>query len=173
MHTAWSASRTCSASRSAVEYTATASQPSSCSARITRTAISPRFATSTLSNTSGGPLERVERAAVDGLELEQELAVLDGAPVRHVDLAHDALNLRLDLVHELHRLEDAERLPDSDSVALLHERGRAGLRRAIERPDHRRLDPNEPVLRRGRGERRRLGLLQRRGRRHGSARLLG
>src|SRR3954471_22071106 len=41
---------TCCASRSASEYTATDSIPSSSSARMTRTAISPRLATSTLVN---------------------------------------------------------------------------------------------------------------------------
>src|SRR5256714_8034232 len=50
MHTARSARRVCSAPASAVENTATASIPSSCSARITRTATSPRFATRTLEN---------------------------------------------------------------------------------------------------------------------------
>jgi len=53
IRTARSASRTCSESSSAVEYTATASTPSSCRARITRTAISPRFATRTRLNTGG------------------------------------------------------------------------------------------------------------------------
>src|SRR5438309_4093729 len=51
MRTARSASRTWSAFSSAVEYTATASTPSSCSARMTRTAISPRLATRTRVNT--------------------------------------------------------------------------------------------------------------------------
>src|SRR5438067_3804165 len=53
MHTARSARRVWSAPASAVEYTATASIPSSCSARITRTATSPRFATRTRENISG------------------------------------------------------------------------------------------------------------------------
>src|SRR5262249_48741715 len=47
MWTAWSASRTCRAPRSQSEYTATAGIPSSRHARMTRTAISPRFAIST------------------------------------------------------------------------------------------------------------------------------
>src|SRR5205814_6677121 len=103
MHTAWSARRTCIASLSAVEYTATASTPSSCSARITRTAISPRFATRTRLN--------MERTPVQRLELEQQLAVLDGCAVDDMELADDPLDLGLDLVHQLHGLEDAERLP--------------------------------------------------------------
>src|SRR5437868_2961991 len=71
MRTARSASRTCSASSSAVEYTATASMPSSCSARMTRTAISPRFATRTRVNTRRvygrgveAPLEKTELGLV-------------------------------------------------------------------------------------------------------------
>src|SRR5215207_1849057 len=51
MHTARSAMRTCSACSSAVEYTATASTSSSWSARMMRTAISPRLATRTRLNT--------------------------------------------------------------------------------------------------------------------------
>src|SRR5215471_12128038 len=47
MCTAWSASRTCRAPRSQSEYTATVGIPSSRHARMTRTAISPRFAIST------------------------------------------------------------------------------------------------------------------------------
>src|SRR5690349_9926348 len=42
--------RTCSASRSGSAYTATEPMPASLQARITRTAISPRFATSTFCN---------------------------------------------------------------------------------------------------------------------------
>src|SRR5947208_8487747 len=44
MQTSSSANRTCSDSRSASEYTATVCTPSSRQARITRSAISPRFA---------------------------------------------------------------------------------------------------------------------------------
>src|SRR5581483_3992273 len=47
MEIASSALRTCKAVSSALEYTATVSSPSSLHARITRKAISPRFATST------------------------------------------------------------------------------------------------------------------------------
>src|SRR5262245_50159822 len=47
MATARSAARTCGEDRSASEYTATASRPSSWHARTMRSAISPRLATST------------------------------------------------------------------------------------------------------------------------------
>ena len=65
-----------------------------------------------------------------------------------MDRADDRLGVGLDLVHQLHRLEDAERLPRADRVALLDERRRAGLRRAVEGADHRRLDADEAVARR-------------------------
>src|SRR5437588_9580292 len=154
MHTARSARRVWSAPASAVEYTATASTSSSCSARITRTATSPRFATSTRENiarrrprTSLAMSQRVERPADHGLELEEHLAEFHGLRVLDEDRTDDAVDVRLHLVHELHRLEDAERLPGSDGLSLLDERRRARLRRAVERSDHRRLDPNQPVRR--------------------------
>src|SRR5216684_3573179 len=50
MHTLSSASRTCIASSSAVECTATVGMPSSLQARSTRSAISPRLAMRILSN---------------------------------------------------------------------------------------------------------------------------
>ena len=94
----------------------------------------------------------VEGAAVDRLELEEELAVLDRLGVADVDRADDRLDLRLHLVHQLHRLEDAERLPGRDRVALLDERCGVRRRRAVERPDHRALDAHERVVaRRDRG----------------------
>ena len=66
-----------------------------------------------------------------------------------MDRPDNALDVGLDLVHQLHRLEDAERLSGSDRLAFLHERFCAGLRRAVERADHRRLDAHDPVRRRG------------------------
>jgi hypothetical protein len=51
MRYASSASRACSESRSASEYTATLATPISLKARIMRTEISPRFATRTFPNT--------------------------------------------------------------------------------------------------------------------------
>src|SRR3954468_20481215 len=109
MQTARSASFTQAPSRSTVEYTATASTPSSWQARITRTAISPRFATRTRPNISR--LRRVELE--EGLTELHELRVVDQ------DAPHPAGVLRLELVEELHRLEHAQRLADLDRVALL------------------------------------------------------
>src|SRR5688572_16211669 len=109
--------------------------PSSCSARITRTAISPRFATSTRSNMS---LDDGRRR--DGLELEQKLAVLDRLRILGVDRSHDSCSLGLELVEELHRLENAEHLTGNDRVSHVDERRRPRARSAIEDSDHRRLD---------------------------------
>src|SRR5688500_16069484 len=55
MRRASSASRTCGASWSASEYTATVGIPRRRAVRITRQAISPRLAMSSLRNTSGLP----------------------------------------------------------------------------------------------------------------------
>src|SRR6266545_489940 len=158
MQIARSASRTWSASRSAVEYTATASSPSSRRVRMTRTAISPRFATSTRVNMPTG--SDADRAAVERLELEEELPVFDRLRVLRVNASHDALGLRLHLVHQLHGLEDAERLPRLDRIALLDEGGSSGFRSSVERPYHRRLDPDHPGVWRGH-ERRLLQALSR------------
>src|SRR5690242_14550860 len=98
---------------------------------MTRTASSPLLATRTRLN--------IEQAAVDGLEHEEQLAVLDGLSVLAVELPDDPSDLRLDLVHQLHRLEDAERLAGRDRVALLDERRRARLGSSVERSDHRAL----------------------------------
>ena len=57
MHTLSSASRTCMASASAVECTATVGIPISLQARRTLSAISPRLAISTLSNIAGRGLQ--------------------------------------------------------------------------------------------------------------------
>src|SRR5436190_20360241 len=101
MQTSSSAYRTCSASRSASECTATVLRPISLHAEMMRRAISPRLAMSTFEIGIG-------RSNLDG---EQLLAVLDGLSVLRVDLRDHAVDVRLDLVHQLHRLDDAEHLP--------------------------------------------------------------
>src|SRR5215208_6559136 len=105
MQMASSAKRTCSDSASAVEWTATVAMPSSRQARITRSAISPRFAMRTFLNMSGSLRGRLAR-----YDAEERLAELHGRRVRDEDLGDGAVDLALDLVHELHRLDDAERL---------------------------------------------------------------
>src|SRR4051812_25632603 len=98
MQTASSANLTCSASASAVEWTATDARPISLQARITRSAISPRFATRTFLN--------IDRPALR--DLEQRLTVLHGRAVLDEDRGDRAGDIGLDLVHQLHRLDDAE-----------------------------------------------------------------
>src|SRR4029450_8113636 len=111
--------------------------PSSCSVRITRTAISPRLAMRTRVNIAF--LEDRD-ATVGELELEEQLAVLDRLRVLGVNRDDGPRLVDLHLVHELHRLEDAERLAGDDNVADGHERARARLGRTVERPYHRGLD---------------------------------
>src|SRR5690348_13134233 len=125
MHTASSANLTCSASASAVEYTATVERPISLHARITRNAISPRFAIRTFLN------------MMSRRDLEQRLAVLDGSAVLDEDSDDRARSIGLDLVHELHRLDDAQHLALLDLVVErdIGRRVRVGL--AIERADER------------------------------------
>ena len=55
-------------------------------------------------------LDRVQGPRVEALELEQELAELDGRAVLDVHRADDALDLRLELVEQLHRLEQTQGL---------------------------------------------------------------
>src|SRR5687768_17020202 len=114
---------------------------------MTRTAISPRLATSTRSNMA---LDDGRRR--DGLELEQERAILDGLCVLGVYRAHDTGRLGLELVEQLHRLEDAEHLARDDGVPHVDERRRTRVRSAVEDSDHRRLDARDAVGRRSERE---------------------
>ena len=91
------------ASASAVECTATLSMPISRQARMMRSAISPRLATSTLSN--------MGRAGLRLLDDQEELAVLHGIAVGHQELGDPAAARRADRVHDLHRLDDQQCLP--------------------------------------------------------------
>src|SRR5215475_14181208 len=128
MHTASSAKRTWSAVASAVECTATVRTPSSRQARMTRRAISPRLAMRIFLNIS------------DRLDAEQRLPELHRLPVLDQDLGDLPRLVGLDLVHQLHRLNDAE------DLALLHHRahldeGRLIRRgRAVEGADEGRVD---------------------------------
>src|SRR5688500_1817166 len=108
--------------------------PSSWHARITRRAISPRFAISTVLNT-GDP----GRASGPGIDAEEHLPVFHRDGVLDADLGDRALDVALQLVHELHRLDDAERVALAHARAPLDVRGRVGGGRAVERAHHRRL----------------------------------
>src|SRR5713226_3307704 len=116
MHTASSAKRTCSALRSASEWTATVAMPSSLHAQITRSAISPRLAMRILRNIgvrSAGRRLFLSRWA-DG---EQRLAVFHRLAVLHEDAHHVPAHFAFDLVHQLHGFDDAEHLAHLDGIA--------------------------------------------------------
>src|SRR5690242_6271981 len=131
MHTLSSARRTCMASASAVEWTATVAMPSSLQARSTRSAISPRFAIKILSNIA-------LRSAL--LDHRQRLAIFDRLAVLHQYGGDGAGAGGGDLVHGLHGFDDEERLSRRHSGADLDEGNGAGLWRAIGSADHRRGD---------------------------------
>src|SRR5574341_2607205 len=71
---------------------------------------------------------------------EKDLAELHRLRVLRDDLPNHARDLGLDLVHDLHRFDDAHHLPHIHPAADLHIRLGGGLGRLIERPHHRRLD---------------------------------
>src|SRR5262249_58853623 len=126
MHTLSSASRTCMASSSAVECTATDGMPSSLQARKTRNAISPRLAIRILSNIS--------------LDDHQRLAELHRLAILDQNLDHCARARRGNLVHGLHRLDDQQRIAGAYAAADLDERPRPGLGADIGGADHGRGD---------------------------------
>src|SRR5262245_54033772 len=96
MHTDSSASLTYFASVSASEWTTTVRIPISRQARWMRSAISPRLAIRIFSNTSA--------------QDEQRLAVFDRLTVLDQDRLHRSGRIGVDLVHQLHRLDDADHL---------------------------------------------------------------
>src|SRR5918993_5057645 len=103
MQTLSSARRTCMASASAVECTATVAMPSSLQARRMRKAISPRLAIRILSN--------IGRRLLDD---EQRLAVLHRLPVLDEDRRHGAGARSGDVVEGLHGLDEQELVADLD-----------------------------------------------------------
>src|SRR5512146_805109 len=115
MQTVSSASRTCLRLWSAVEWTATVLMPSSRQARRMRSAISPRLAMTTFSS-------------IALLDHEQRLAELDRLAVAREDRGDPAGLVRLDLVHHLHGLDDAEHVAGLHFLAHLHEGLRARRR---------------------------------------------
>ena len=79
-------------SASATEYTATVCSPSSRHARITRTAISPRLATSTLVKPTVGVLAVADDPAAEGLCARQLRAALAlGRGVRSANSSPEAV----------------------------------------------------------------------------------
>src|ERR1700760_1957883 len=99
MHTVSSASRTCMASASAVEWTATVLIPISWHARWIRSAISPRLAISSfLISGMGGRL----------LDDDERLVELDRLAALDEDRGDGTRGGRGDRIHDLHRLDDDE-----------------------------------------------------------------
>src|SRR6185312_6784798 len=111
MHTDSSASSTCFWLKSAVECTATVLIPSSRQARRMRRAISPRLAMTTFSS--------MTRRLFDD---EEGLAEFDRIAVAGHDGGDPARAIRLDLIHHLHGLDDAEHLAHFHLIADFHER---------------------------------------------------
>src|ERR1700704_3410028 len=152
MQTLSSARRTCMASASAVECTATVAMPSSLHARSTRRAISPRLAMRILSNMWSWVASSEWRVANGGSEPYslfatrhspllndyQRLAEFDRLAVLDENLRHCAGTRRGYLVHCFHRFDNQQGLPRRHLAADLDERLGAGLRRPIGRADHRR-----------------------------------
>src|SRR5271155_3862178 len=126
MQTLSSARRTCIASESAVECTATVGMPSSRQARWMRSAISPRLAIRTLRNTRA-PL----------LEDQQDFAVFDRRSRGDQDAGHGARLGGLDLVERLHRLDEQQGLSGGDLLTSCDVGGRPGFRRQIDNAYHR------------------------------------
>src|SRR5579872_1937724 len=152
MHTLSSARRTCMASASAVEWTATLAMPSSLHARRMRNAISPRLAMRILSNM------RFHRRMANSewrmatehfyslfatrysplFNNDQRFAEFHRLAILDENLDDGSRARRRNLVHGLHRLDDHKRLTDRDLRADLDEGLGARLRRPIGGADHRR-----------------------------------
>src|SRR5580700_10074679 len=150
MQTLSSARRTCMASASAVECTATVAMPSSLHARSTRRAISPRLAMRILSNMASQVASSEWRMAGAGLfairyspfalllNNHQRLAEFDRLAVLDENLRHGARACGWNLVHRFHGFDDQQRLTDRDLAADFDKRLGAGLGRPIGGAHHRR-----------------------------------
>src|SRR6187200_2037401 len=113
MQIASSARRTCMASESAVECTATVLIPISWQARWMRSAISPRLAISSLVMGMTG-------ASADD---DQRLIELHRLAVADQHLLDGSGSGRSDGVHHLHRLDDQQRVAGLHRIADGDERG--------------------------------------------------
>src|SRR3954451_16134985 len=96
---------------------------------------------------AGGAVGGTELAI--GIDPEERLPVFDGLRVGGENLGHDAHDLGFDLVHDLHRLDDAEYLPFRDARTHRDVRLGARLRRRVEGSHHGRLDVVASALRLG------------------------
>src|SRR6056297_1168480 len=126
MQIASSAMRTCMASASAVECTATVCTPISRAARMTRSAISPRLAMRILLNI------RLPRLLDD----HQRSAVFHGRAILDEDPFDGARARRGDLVHCLHRFHDQQGLPLFHLVAHRYKGWCAGFGLKVDGANH-------------------------------------
>src|SRR5271165_4941961 len=115
---------------------ATALMPSSLQAQMTRSAISPRFATRIFLNMK----LRLASSGQDHAQLlfayaEQRHSVLDRVSVRDKRFGEHTRDLRLDLVHQLHGFNDAQHLSLLYRIADLDEGRRTRRRGFVEGTD--------------------------------------
>src|SRR5690606_38075312 len=82
------------------------------------------------------------------LYAEEDLPVLDGLAVVDEHLFDHPGRLRLDLVHQLHGLDDAEDGAGLHALADAHERRRVRRRRGVEGADDGGYDVDEALSRR-------------------------
>src|SRR6267143_1260169 len=75
-----------------------------------------------------------------GIHPEEDLPEFDRLRVLHAHFLDDSADLGLDLVHDLHRFDDAHHLPHVHAAPDLHVGLCPGLGRRIKRPDHGRFD---------------------------------
>src|SRR4028119_805657 len=119
--------------------------PSSRQARMIRSAISPRLAMRTLPIIYAPSPSASTGSRGVGPEAEKRLVVLDAARVLGQNLDDLAGDVGDDLVHHLHRLDDAEDLPRLDGVPHLDVGLLARRGRPVERADERRADRVQAV----------------------------
>src|SRR6185312_8363345 len=142
MHTLSSARRTCMASASAVECTATVAMPSSRQARCMRSAISPLLAIRILSNMRRLSRRRRQRNRVSWRTLfydDQRFAIFDWLGVIDEDGRNGPGTRRRDLVHCLHGFDNEQRVALVDLAADFTERSSSRFRRTVGGADHRRF----------------------------------
>src|SRR6476619_3080343 len=124
--------------------------PSSRQAKMTRKATSPRFAIRIFLNITarlmprplswlGATLSLSKGRSSHRPDGEEPLAILHRLAVFDVDVHDFAVVLGIDLVHQLHRFDDAEHLPLAHGGAYFDKRRRARFGRPIERADDRRF----------------------------------
>src|SRR5690554_3017508 len=103
--------------------------PSSLQARRMRSAISPRFAISTLSSI----VKILAQQSGDG---DQRLVVFDRLAVFDQDAFDNAGLVCFDLVHHLHRFNDADHITRLDALTYFNKGAGGGGRRAVECANH-------------------------------------